>query len=126
LGAATPLIEVSTPVTFSSFIWDPLRGKTSLSRVFWLYGVAGSAVYSVIGALFDVTNSLAMRIYVIGGLIFSIYVTVATYQCAGNCRSVLLARVVRVSCVLSLLLLPVLAYLGLSGALELTSLRGEQ
>jgi len=80
-------------VTFSSLIWDPLRGKTSLNRVFWLYGVAGSAIYSVIGALFDVTNSLAMRIYVIGGLIFSIYVTVATYQCAGNCKSVLLARV---------------------------------
>jgi hypothetical protein len=111
---------------FWSFFRAPLQGRTSLSKVFWLYGIAGSVCYSAIGLLFDAGNEIAMRIYVIGGLIFSVYVTIATYQCAGNCRSVLLARLVRVSAVISLLLLPLFAYLGLTGALDLTSLRGEQ
>jgi hypothetical protein len=112
--------------TFWSFIQAPLRGQTSLSKVFWLYGIAGSACYSAIGLLFDAGNEIAMRIYVIGGLIFTVYVTLATYQCAGNSRSVALARFVRILAVISLLLLPLFAYLGFSGALDLTSLRGEQ
>jgi len=107
-------------------IRDPLQGKTSLSRVFWLYGMAGSALYGAAGLLFDAGNELAMRIYALGGLVFSIYVTVATYRCAGNCRSAFLTRLVRVSAVISLLLLPVIAYLGLTGALDFTSMRGEQ
>jgi hypothetical protein len=52
-------------------------------------------------------------------------VTVATYRCAGNCASKFWARMARISAVLSLLLLPVLAYLDLTGALGL-ALLGEQ
>src|ERR1039458_4379791 len=62
------------------------------------------------------------------GLVFSIYVTVASYQCAGNCRSKALARMAQICAVVSLVLLPVFAYLDFTGALELalTGLRGEQ
>jgi hypothetical protein len=67
----------------------------------------------------DPGNEGVMRVYVIGGLIFSVYVTVATYQCAMNCRSAVLGRFVRVSALISLLLLPVLAYLDLAGVLTL-------
>jgi hypothetical protein len=67
-----------------------------------------------------------MRIYVIGGIIFSVYVTVATYQCAPNCKSPAVARLARISAVITLLLLPVLTYLDLSGALSLMALGGEQ
>jgi hypothetical protein len=105
-----------------SAVRDPLQGKTSLGRVFWLYGVLGSVLYGALEVFLDPGNEAIMRAYVIGGLIFSIYVTVA------NCRSPALARVVRVSAVISLLLLPVIAYLDLTGALDvaLTSLSGEQ
>lgn len=110
----------------SDFICEPLQGRTSLSRVFWLYGIAGSVIYSLVGMLIDADNEVAFRIYTVGGLVLTAYVTIATYRCAGNCRSAGLARLVRISAVLSLLLLPLLAYLAFSGALALTSLRGEQ
>jgi hypothetical protein len=98
---------------------DPLQGKTSLSRVFWLYGVVGSILVSAVGMAFDSGNQFAMKLYSLFGLIFSIYVTVATYQCAGNCGSKFLARLVRVSAVISLILLPLFAYWELSGGLDL-------
>jgi hypothetical protein len=109
-----------------AFLKEPLLGKTSLSRVFWLYGVLGSLVYGAIELFLDPGNDLVMRIYVIGGVIFSVYVTVATYQCAPNCKSPAVVRLARISAVLTLLLLPVLTYLDLSGALSLMALGGEQ
>jgi hypothetical protein len=108
-----------------SFFWDPLKGKTSLGRVIGVYGILGSVVYGAAALLFDVTNERAMWIYNIGGLLFTVYVTIATYQCARNCRTVWMRNLVRVSAVLSLLLLPLLAYIAASGAIDLTSLRGE-
>src|SRR5882757_5562078 len=104
---------------------DPLRGKTSLSKVVWGYGLLGSILYGLIELFLDPGNEFAMRMYSVGGLLFTIYVTVATYRCAGNCASTFWGRMARISAVLSLLLLPVLAYLDWSGALSLTML-GEQ
>jgi hypothetical protein len=104
---------------------DPLQGKTSLSTVVWGYGLLGSILYGAIELFLDPGNEFAMRAYSVGGLLFSVYVTVATYRCAGNCASMFWARMARISAVLSLLLLPVLAYLELTGALSLAML-GEQ
>jgi hypothetical protein len=111
-----------------SFLEEPLRGKTSLSKVFWLYGVLGSVLVSAVGLAFDPGNRFVMRVYILFGLLYSVYVTVATYQCAGNCGSKVLARFVRFSAVISLVLLPVFAYLEFTGALDfaLSSLSGEQ
>jgi hypothetical protein len=100
-------------------IKDPLQGKTSLSKVFWLYGLVGSILVSAIGLAVDPGNVFAMRVYIVFGLLFSVYVTVATYQCAGNCQSKFLARFVRLSAIISLLALPVFAYLEFTGALDL-------
>jgi hypothetical protein len=99
-------------------IRDPLEGKTSLSKVIWLYGLGGSLLVSALGLLLP-GSEFARRSYVVFGLVFSVYVTVATYQCAGNTRSKALAWVVRVCAILSLVLLPVLAYLDFTGALDL-------
>ena len=98
---------------------DPLQGKTSLSTVVWGYGLLGSILYGAIELFLDPGNEFAMRAYSVGGLLFSIYVTVATYRCAGNCRSQSLARLVRISALISLVLLPVFAYLEFTGALDL-------
>ncbi len=115
-------------MALSAFLKEPLQGKTSLAKVFWLYGVLGSILYSALELFLDPGNESITRIYVVGGLLFSAYVTVATYQCAGNCRSKSLAWFVRVSAVISLLALPVIAYLELTGALgaALSTLSGEQ
>jgi hypothetical protein len=108
-------------------VQDPLRGKTSLAKVFWLYGLLGSILVSAIGLALDSSNVFAMRSYTVFGLLFSVYVTIATYQCAGNCESKVLARLVRISAVISLVLLPVFAYLELTGAIDLAiaNLNGE-
>jgi len=109
-----------------AFLKEPLQGKTPLSKVIWLYGIVGSILYGAIELALDPNNDFVMHLYVIGGLIFSVYVTVATYQCAANCKSVFLARLVRVSAVITLVLLPVITYLDLSGALTLMALGAEQ
>jgi hypothetical protein len=115
-------------MTLSAFLKEPLQGKTSLSKVFWLYGVFGSILYSTLELFLDAGNEAVARIYVVGGLLFSAYVTVATYQCAGNCQSKSLARFVRVSAIVSLLALPVIAYLEFTGALgaALSTMSGQQ
>ena len=110
--------------SLSRWIMDPLRGKTSLGRVIWWYGIVGSLLYSALGLLIDVQNEWAMRVYTVGGLILTVYVTVATYQCASSLRSSFTRTLVRISAVLTLALLPFLAYLGFSGALTLTGLGG--
>jgi hypothetical protein len=115
-------------MSLPSFLAEPLQGKTSLSKVFWLYGVVGSILVSAIGLAVDSGNQFLMRVYIAFGLLFSVYVTIATYRCAGNCQSKVLARFVRVSAVISLALLPVFAYLEFTGALDaaLSNLTGEQ
>jgi hypothetical protein len=109
------------------FLAEPLQGKTPLSRVVWVYGVLGSVAYGALELLLDAGSPAAMRLYAVGGLVFSVYVTVATYRCADNCRSPFWARMARISAVLSLLLLPLMFYLDWSGALsQLLTLPGEQ
>jgi succinate-acetate transporter protein len=83
-------------VSLGSFLREPLRGKTSLSKIFWFYGVLGSLV-SAVGLAVDAGNEFAMRVYMVFGLLFSLYVTVATYQCASNCQSKFLAGEVEVN-----------------------------
>jgi hypothetical protein len=115
-------------MNFGTFLTEPLRGKTSLAKVFWLYGLLGSVLVSAAGLAVDPANELATRAYTAFGLLFSVYVTVATYRCASNCRSKFLARLARISAVASLVMLPVLAYLYYSGAIgvALATLGGEQ
>jgi hypothetical protein len=112
-------------MTLSAFLKEPLEGKTSLSRVVWLYGVLGSLLIGAVELFLDPENQFVMRIYTILGFFFGMYVTLATYRCAKNSKSPLLARVVRISAVITLLLLPVLTYLERTGALSLTDLMQE-
>jgi hypothetical protein len=113
-------------MSIESFLKEPLQGKTSLAKVFWLYSVLGSLMYGAVELFLDPDRVGVMRVYVIGGLIFSVYVTVATYRCAMNCRSAAVGRFVRVAAVISLALLPVITYLDLTGALALSNLLGGQ
>lgn len=106
------------------FLAGPLQGRTSLSKVVWVYGLLGSLLYGALELLLDPGNELAMRMYSVGGLLFSLYVIAATYRCADNCPSKFWARMARISALLSLLLLPVMAYLEFTGALTLSAVQG--
>ena len=102
-----------TPI---QFLQAPLQAKLSVTRVFWLYGVAGSLLYGCLEFLIDPGSAFLMRLYTIGGGLYSAYVIVGTYRCAVNCATVGMTRFVRISCILSLILLPILTYYELSGA----------
>ena len=104
---------------------DPLRGTTSLSKVVWIYGLLGSLAYGALELVLDPGDGLGLRVYSVGGLLWSAYVAVATYRCAPNCKSRFWGRMAQISAVLSLLVLPVIAYLEFTGALSL-ALLGEQ
>ena len=113
-------------MTVAQFVKEPLEGKTSLSRVFWLYGIFGSLLYGSLELFLDPGNVFVMRVYTILGLIFTVYVIVGTYRCANNTKSAWAARAARVGAIISLLLLPVLTYLDLSGAVTIADLLGGQ
>ena len=100
------------------FVQAPLKGELSVSRVFWLYGVVGSLVYGLLEFFIDPANGLLMRLYTVGAYAYSAYVIVGTYRCAVNCRTAGMARFVRISAIVSLILLPVFMYFELSGALD--------
>jgi quinol-cytochrome oxidoreductase complex cytochrome b subunit len=113
-------------VTFAQFVKDPLEGKTSLSRVVWLYGLVGSLLYGSLELFLNPENQFAMRVYTIVGLIFTVYCIVGTYRCAKNTKSPWMARSARIGAIILLLLLPLLTYLELSGSLTITDLMGGQ
>ena len=102
-------------MTPTQFIQAPLLAKLSVTRVFWVYGVAGSLVYGVLEFFIDPGNTFLMRTYTLGGCLYSAYVIVGTYRCSVNCSTEGMARFVRISSIISLLVLPILTYLELSG-----------
>jgi hypothetical protein len=108
----------------ASFITDPIRGTVPIGRIIWLYGIVGSLIYGALGFLVDSGPEFVLRLYDIGGIAYTLYVTIATYTCAATIKSPFWRLLTRVSAVITLLLLPFLAYLSLSGALSLTSLGG--
>jgi hypothetical protein len=113
-------------MSIEDFVKEPLRGKTSLSKVFWLYGILGSLIFGSLELFLNPENQFVMRVYTILGLIFSVYVTVGIYRCADNCRSRWAARSARVGAIITLLLLPVLTYFDLTGAVSIADLLGGQ
>ena len=82
--------------------------------MFWLYGVVGSIVYGALEYMIDPGDAITTRLYVVGGLLLSVYTALGTYRCAGNCKSPAMARLARISAISSLVLLPLLAYLELT------------
>jgi hypothetical protein len=113
-------------VTITQFVKDPLEGKTSLSRVIWLYGFVGSLLYGSLELFLNPENQFVMRVYTIGGLIFTVYCIVGTYRCAKNAKSPWAARSARIGSIILLLLLPLLTYLDLTGSLSVVDLLGGQ
>jgi predicted membrane protein len=92
------------------WLTDPLTGKTSLGRAFWLYGLGGSFVYSVIGLLFPETPA-GLTVYVLLGLAIGILQSVILWRCAPNSRSAFVGRFVRTAVIVGLILVPVMLYL---------------
>ena len=86
---------------------DALRGKLSLGRAFWLYGVGISVVYSLVGLLISTRNLFVATVYLLFGIALGVLQTVVLWRCAYNSRSRFLGRLVRTAMVASLILLAI-------------------
>ena len=86
---------------------DALRGKPSLARAFWLYGVGSSVVYSLVGLLISTRNLFVATVYLLFGIALGVLQTVVLWRCAYNSRSRFLGRLVRTAMVASLILLAI-------------------
>jgi hypothetical protein len=89
---------------------DPLKGRTSLGRAFWWYGVSISVAYSILGLLLDPTSLRAIVVYTVIGLAVGVLQSVILWRCAPNSRSSLLRRFVRTGVVVGLILVPLVLY----------------
>ena len=89
---------------------DPLRGKTSLWRVIWIYGFGATLVYSLLGWILAPETSLGVAIYFLLGLALGILQSVMLWQCAFNTRSRVFGRLLRAAVVIGLLMVPVMLY----------------
>src|SRR6201994_1201393 len=111
-------------MSIEAFVKDPLQGKTSLSRVFWLYGILGSLLYGSLELFLSPENQFIMRLYTVVGFIYSVYVSIGIYRCAGNSRSRFAAQSARIGAIATLILLPILTYLDMTGSLNVADLLG--
>jgi hypothetical protein len=130
LVAVCAMLSGGLFVRYDMRIWalikDPLVGRSSLSAAVWGYGLLGSLIYSVLGMGLDAGDTRALHLYAIGGFLYSVYATIAVYQCAYNSRSRWIAQLARISAILSLILLLMFIYLYATGAFDglLSSLQG--
>lgn len=95
---------------------DALNGRISLSRAFWLYGLGLSFVYSLIGLLIDLQNSLGVTAYLLVGAALGVLQTIILWRCAYNSRSRFLGRLVRAAMVFGVIVVAVMLYVLLTNA----------
>jgi hypothetical protein len=89
---------------------EPLRGKTSLWKVIWIYGFAASAIYTLLGWIFAPETPFGITIYFLFGLALGILQSVMLWQCAYNSRFPAAGRLLRGVVVVGLLTVPLMLY----------------
>lgn len=89
---------------------DPLRGRTRLWRVFWLYGIVVSACYIAISDALLPGPSIAKRFAGLGALMVALYQSAALWRCAYNSQSPFVARIVRTAVAVGLIVLLFFVY----------------
>ena len=92
------------------FLLDALRGKTSLAKVFWLYGLGGSVGYSFLRWIFEPRSPVAVAVYLVGGLGLGLLQCAMLWQCAYNSRVRFLGSVIRAGVICGSVTLPLLLY----------------
>jgi len=90
---------------------DPLRGKASLSVVFWFWGCGASVVYTIAGVLLQPSAPSAITLYTLVGLALGLLQSAMLWQCAFNSRFRALGVLLRAGVVVGLLTVPLMLYL---------------
>ena len=94
----------------SDFLLDPLRGRTRLWRVFWLYGLVVNCCFYAICAVILPGSKFTNRLICLGALLLTLYQLVALWRCAYNGPSGFVARYVRLLVVMALIFMPWVYY----------------
>jgi hypothetical protein len=94
---------------WNRYLTDPLKGRTPLWQVIWIYGFGVSIVYSLLAPLFGATRT-GMLVYLLIGLVIGILQSVMLWQCAYNSKSPRYGRVLRFLVVVGALLIPLMLY----------------
>jgi hypothetical protein len=95
---------------WSRILTDPLRGKTPLWRVIWIYGLGASIVYTVLGWAFVPQTPVAIGVYFLLGLALGIVQSAMLWKCAYNSRFRTVGSLLRVCVVIGLLAIPLMLY----------------
>jgi hypothetical protein len=90
---------------------DPLRGKTPLWKIIWLYGFGVSFVYTLLGWIFAPETPLGIGVYFLFGLALGVVQSVMLWQCASNSRFPAAGRLLRGAVVVGLLTVPLMLYI---------------
>ena len=89
---------------------EPLRGKTSLWKVVWIYGFGASVVYTLLGWMFVPETPFGITVYFLFGLALGVLQSVMLWQCAYNSRFPTAGRLLRGVVVVGLLMVPLMLY----------------
>jgi hypothetical protein len=89
---------------------EPLRGKTSLRKVIWIYGFGVSVVYTVLGWILVPETPIGISVYTLLGLALGIVQSAMLWKCAYNSRFPSAGRLLRIVVVAGLLTIPLMLY----------------
>jgi hypothetical protein len=92
------------------YLIDPLRGRTPLWQVIWIYGFGVSVLYALLEPLFAPSTRLGNGVYWALGIVIGIVQSVMLWQCAYNSSRPGYGRVLRVLVVVAALLFPLMLY----------------
>ena len=101
---------------------DPLRGKTALWKVIWIYGFGVSVLYTVLGGILVPETPLGIGVYVLLGLLLGIVQSAMLYQCAYNSRFPAAGRWLRIMVIAGLVAMPLLLYVVFKNPESLTAI----
>ncbi len=94
-----------------SALTDPLRGKTSLWKVIWIYGFGVSVVYTVLGLIVVPETPVGIGVYILLGLALGIVQSAMLWKCAYNSRFPSAGKLLRIVAVAGLLTIPLMLYI---------------
>ncbi len=89
---------------------DPIRGKTPLWKVIWVYGFGVSVVYTVLGMILVPETPVGIGVYILLGLALGIVQSVMLWKCAYNSRYPSAGKLLRIEAVAGLLVIPLMLY----------------
>jgi len=72
---------------WSRIIADPLRGRTPLWKVIWIYGFGVSVIYTLAAELWAQPGVLGEGLNLLIGLVIGVLQSIMLWQCAYNTRS---------------------------------------